>query len=209
MCRFSEDGELNRAPSHSRTPLFGTTTATEKTYWSLLTDKQCNGQRISADPYGYIDGGFLPGDSYQYCCTSAVWKGTALPLLLWQPARAAFNDEGFITYVQRWVNFGAWAQPDPCAPPSGMCSDGSGPCTGTCQGSPCGKNGTCQLSMAGYGTTFGPDSARGGCILDKDPSDGVGRFPDRHGAGRDGGGYASRFAAAMWAAYANGTASSR
>ena len=68
-------------------------------------------------------------------------------------------------------------------------------------GSRCGVGGTCQLSMDGYGKTFGPDG-KGGCILDTDPSDGIGRFPYRHGANKDEGSYGSPFINSMWAKYA-------
>ena len=57
----------------------------------------------------------MPGDSYQYCCTSMGWKGAALALKLWPDARATFADDAFVEYAERWVNVGAWAQPDPCA----------------------------------------------------------------------------------------------
>jgi hypothetical protein len=52
--------------------------------------------------------------------------------------------------------------------------------------------------MAEYGHAFGPDG-QGGCILDRDPSDGIGRFPSLHGAARSAGDYTSDFAIAMWA----------
>eukprot|EP00666_Eupelagonemidae_sp_cell4sb_P008847 gene8847-6485_t len=178
-CTFSEDSELTRAPLH------------KKRYWQLVTDPKCDGGRISRDPYGWIDGGFYPGASYQECCTSEMWKGTALPLIVWPEAAAAFGDPAFVAYVRRWVDVGAWAQPDP------------GGCTGECgDATPCGSGGKCVLSMDGYGETFGPDG-KGGCLPDTDPSDGTGRFPARHGTNRDHGAYASKFGAAMWKAYAN------
>ena len=198
-CTFSEDSQLVRAPAHAAHPLWGHAAVSERGYWELLTDPNCNGNRIAADPYGWIDGGPIPGTEYQFCCVSAPWKGTALALLLWDEARAVFNNDDFSSYTRRWVDQGAWAQPDPCAPPSGSCSDGSGPCTGSCHGTPCGagENGTCILSMAGYGTEFGPDG-HGGCIQDSDQLDGVGRFPAAHGSNADGGYYGSSFQKSMW-----------
>jgi hypothetical protein len=51
-----------------------------------------------------------------------------------------------------------------------------------------------------YGLTYGPDGA-GGCILDTDPSDGTGRFPQFHGTEVDGGYRGSDFQTAMWGVY--------
>ena len=60
------------------------------------------------------------------------------------------------------MDVGAWAQPDPCAPPTGNCSDGSGMCTGNCtMTTPCGSNGHCVLSMDGYVVLA--TRTRGGC----------------------------------------------
>ena len=104
--------------------------------------------------------------------------------------------------MQRWASLGAWAQPDPCAPPSGKCSVGGAHCTGNCTGSPCGDGGTCVLSRDGYGKEYGPDG-KGGCILDTDPSDGIGRFPYRHGMEANRGSYnEKKWVDAMWAKYA-------
>lgn len=201
-CTFSEDGELIGHPLHSNITLWGGDVGDERAYWTLVTDAKCDGDRTMADPYGWIDGGQSPGAAYQTCCTSSPWKGTALALLLWPAARAVFNDEAFISYVERWMSVGTWAQPDPCAPASGRCTEGGGHCTGNCTGSPCGPSGagSCVLSMDGYGHDFGPDG-HGGCILDGDSSDGIGRFPYRHGLYAGGGDYGSAFQASMWAAY--------
>lgn len=67
-CVFSEDGELARSPSHANITLWGGDSGEngwEESYWKLVTNPKCDGDRIVADPYGYIDGGFSPGDSYQ------------------------------------------------------------------------------------------------------------------------------------------------
>jgi len=155
---------------------------------------------LGRDPYAYIDGGAFPGSFYQYCCTSEMWIGTALPIgNLSAPLKSVANLPFFLRYVDRWVSFGAWAQPDPCAPPTGNCSDGSGPCHGYVH-APCGPlNGTCVLTMVEYGRTFGPDG-KGSCIRDANPEDGVGRFPSLHGSNRNKGDYVSAFARAMWQA---------
>ena len=216
---FSEDGELQAEPTHANVTLFGGNQTSEEAYWKLVMTG--DGDRIEADPYGWVDGGFLPGDGYQFCCTSAMWKGTVLPLLLWPQANSVFNSPSVVAYTRRWVAQGAWAAPDPCAPLTGTCTAGGTPCTGTCLdtagaaaaasghpcntssccGTPCGVGGVCNVSLADYGSKFGPDG-HGGCIKDTDLTDGQGRFPGRHGMAKDGGDYESLFAQAMWKTYA-------
>ena len=83
----------------------------EDQYWTRLWEG--SGSRTARDPHGYIDGGEEPGGAYQYCCTSMTWKGTALALQLMPVLRDVWNYEPFLDYVDRWVNFGAWTQPDP------------------------------------------------------------------------------------------------
>jgi hypothetical protein len=215
---FSEDGELQATPALANVTLFGGNQTSDEAYWKLVMTG--DGDRIEADPYRYVDGGFLPGDGYQFCCTSAMWKGTVLPLLLWPEAEKVFNSPALVAYTQRWVTLGAWASPDPCAPLTGICTVGGAACTGTCLdaagvaaaaaghpcnssaccGTPCGAGGVCNVSLAEYGKKFGPDG-QGGCIKDAELRDGQGRFPGRHGAGKDGGDYESNFARAMWKAY--------
>lgn len=217
---FSEDGELQASPKHANVTIFGGNQTNEESYWKLVVTG--DGDRIEADPYGYVDGGFLPGDGYQFCCTSGMWKGTVLPLLVWPEARSAFNSPALVAYTQRWVAQGAWAAPDPCAPVTGICTAGGAPCTGTCLdaagaaaaaaghpcntsaccGTPCGEGGVCNVSLAEYGKKFGPDG-QGGCIKDIELRDGQGRFPGRQGMSKDGGGYESDFARAMWNQYAS------
>jgi hypothetical protein len=147
----------------------------EEHYWMCLV--QDRGSRTNADPYGHIDGGLLPGGSYQFCCTSMVWKGAVLALHLMPELKEVWNNQVLIDYVERWVTHGAWTQPDPCAPHDG--------------------------NWDHYGVTYGPDPDNPGtCILDTDPSDGIGRFPERHGISRDDGGYGNTpFVNAMWGAY--------
>jgi hypothetical protein len=91
-------------------------------------------------------------------------------------------------YVNRWVSFGIWSQPDPCAPVT---------------------------ESSTYGVDYGPDPNNPGmCILDPDlayynnstdfackPGKECGRFPEKHGKSRDEGQYKSQFVKAMWDAY--------
>jgi len=168
----------------------------EVSYWRVLIDDV--GGRTKFDPYGYIDGGVMPGGYYQFCCTSQPFKGVALSVLLMPALQKIWHPQALIDYVDRWVDFGTWTQPDPCAPVDGVCVGGEN------DGQPCQHrhdcpNGSCD-AWDNYGVTFGPDG-NGGCILDTDPSDGIGRFPHLHGTAKDGGHRYSHFQAALWNAY--------
>ncbi len=150
---------------------------TEEVYWRVVVsglDGSADGNKSIADPYGYIDGGPRPGQYYQYCCTSQPWKGTALACRIMPRIKELWLDTGIFEYTDRYVEFGLWTQPDPCAP--------------------------ADRNWSNYGVTFGPDG-NGGCIKDTDPSDGIGRFPELHGTQADEGHRYSRFQAAMWDAY--------
>ncbi|MBD3244138.1 MAG: hypothetical protein GF331_26335 [Chitinivibrionales bacterium] len=149
----------------------------EESYWRVLVsglDGSPSGNKSIADPYGYIDGGPRPGQNYQYCCTSQPWKGSVIACYLMPQMKELWLDPGVFEYTERYVNFGLWTQPDPCAPADNNWSN--------------------------YGVTFGPDG-RGGCIKDTNPRDGIGRFPQLHGTQADEGGRYSHFQAAMWDAY--------
>jgi hypothetical protein len=83
------------------------------------------------DPYSWIDGGALPGTSYQRS-TGQQFKYTALILRMMPELRLAWlapsgdvpfntavtqapeNDERIIEYARRMVTHGAWTLPDPC-----------------------------------------------------------------------------------------------
>jgi hypothetical protein len=64
------------------------------------------------------------------------WKYTALVIRL-LGLEGKWNNDAFLQYVDRWVNHGAWASPDPCSPYNN--------------------------SPAGYGIEYGPKSS-GRCI---------------------------------------------
>ncbi|MFP4400739.1 MAG: hypothetical protein ACLFPQ_02575 [Candidatus Woesearchaeota archaeon] len=203
-------------------------------YWNnIITDYD---SRTSIDPYGYIDGSHIPGTSYQIM-NSMMWKGMVVAMNLMPEIKIIWDNPLFENYTIRWVNHGAWSQPDPCAPAMGYCIGGDNEgeiCTyadtsvcgtgycgaGACpSGSPyagnsCGSNwDECNLNQGDnyrcdyrlgdfWQVTFGPDpNSPGDCILDTDPSDGIGRFPSEHGLRADEGGYQSGFANAMWDEY--------
>ena len=202
---FGEDAGMRRS-SVVGTVLFAQRPRTEDRYWrNLVFD---TGARTIMDPYGYIDGGHRPGGSYQFCCTSKNWKATATALRLMPELIPVFNNDDYFIYVDRWVSFAAWTQPDPCAPPVGICSGGGNAgaaCTTANEADVCiGTNAHCSILEVNwstdYGVTYGPNG-EGGCIVDTDFSDGKGRFPQLHGTNADGGHYGNRFADEMWAAY--------
>jgi hypothetical protein len=200
---FDENGSMYESAA-AGTVLYGQDDS-EQWYWENVVFD--SGSRTLRDPYGLIDGGHRPGDSYQFCCTSMVWKSTATALKLLPDLIPVWNYDPFLDYVDRWVAQGAWAQPDTCAPPGGVCSGGDNPgaaCTTANEKETCtGTDAFCDASGnwdAHYGVTYGPDGA-GGCIADTDPSDGTGRFPDRHGDAANDGYYGSAFADEMWDAY--------
>ncbi|MEX0887400.1 MAG: chitobiase/beta-hexosaminidase C-terminal domain-containing protein [Phycisphaeraceae bacterium] len=110
---FHEDGTIYYSGT-AMTSLYGQPYAdAERRYW--LNQLTGGSARTIRDPYEYIDGGQTPGGSYQFCCNSQPFKGMALAMLLMPELREVWNHEPFIDYVDRWVNFGAWTQPDPYA----------------------------------------------------------------------------------------------
>ncbi len=150
-------------------------------YWrnlDLETYYKYGGSLTLPDPHEIIDGGDLPSGGYQDCCVSQPIKGSALIFDLMNIPLNQYT-ESFVKYADRWVTFGVWAE-DTCAPFDG--------------------------NWENYGVTFGPDGTTDkdgtpNCVLDKDPSDGIGRFPYLHGTRRDSGSYRSNFVDDMWRLY--------
>lgn len=201
---FGENGGMY-ASAAAQTVLYGQQDNSAESYWTNIVFD--TGSRTIIDPYHWIDGGHRPGGSYQFCCTSLPWKISATALHLFPELIAVWNFDPFLSYVERWVTFGAWSQPDPCAPPTGVCVGGDNPgaaCTSASAPTVCtGADGACDLTAnwdADYGVRYGPDG-QGGCILDEDPSDGTGRFPQLHGVNADDGHYGSAFADNLWEAH--------
>jgi len=198
---FGENGGMY-ASDEAGVVLWGQGDYTEEMYWTNLVFD--TGSRTLSDPYRMIDGGHRPGDSYQFCCTSMPYKANATAAYLSPEIGALWNFDPFFDYVERWVAAGAWAQPDPCAPPRGVCAGGDNvgaACTTASEPVACiGEEAFCDASAtwdAEYGVLWGPDG-EGGCILDADESDGIGRFPLLHGTNADGGYYGSVFAEELW-----------
>jgi hypothetical protein len=174
---FGEDGFLYRG--YNGTVLWGKKDPwwSEQAYWH---DFLIESSKVYRDPYGYIDGGcYGPGNTYDFCCNSFMWRATALALRIMPSLATVWNNDMFSEYVYRWVNTGAWAQPDPCAP--------------------------CDSNWSNYGVTYGPDG-NGSCIKDTDSSDGIGRFPQLQGNNKGDGYYSNSFTTYMWVMYRNYTA---
>jgi hypothetical protein len=185
--------------------LWGQGQGGEEAYWTNVVFD--TGSRTLADPYRRIDGGTRPGDGYQFCCTSMPYKANATAAYLMPEILAMWGDDAFFQYVERWVADGAIAQPDPCAPPIGVCAGGDNAgaaCTTASEPELCTGDGAfCDASASwesDYGVLYGPDG-EGGCILDVDASDGTGRFPLLDGTNADAGYYGSAFADEMRDAY--------
>jgi hypothetical protein len=201
--QFGENGGMYYSDA-AGTVLYGQA-QDETMYWQNLA--MDTGSRTLSDPYGLIDGGHRPGASYDFCCLALPWKSTAAALRIMPGLVEIWNYGPFFEYVDRWVSQGAWTQPDTCTPPDGVCSGGDNPgaaCTtanetDVCTGTDAFCDGTASWD-AHYGVTYGPDGI-GGCIPDTDDSDGIGRFPGRHGTSVDDGYYGSAFAEEMWDAY--------
>jgi PKD repeat protein len=220
---FDEDGGVYFsavANNGNGEVLFGQGPTQEQTYWSVFRWNNAGGSKTFPDPYGYIDGCFRPGQSYDALLLGS-WKGASLAAQMISETKRIWNNPGFFSHVERRVQFGMWTQPDLCAPMDGRCaggSNGGGYCNtagedgtvcvdglsqndGWCN-SYC-PQGYCDYNInwpANYGVTYGPNG-RGGCILDNNSSDGIGRFPLRHGSSRDAGVYQSAFVNKMWTAY--------
>ncbi len=130
---FSEDEQVYFSSVVNRA-LYGRI-CSDADYWMQQRSKK--GPKDCRDPYGFIDGGGQDiGDGYQFCCTAMPWKYTALVIRL-LGLEGKWNNDAFLQYVDRWVNHGAWASPDPCSPYNN--------------------------SPAGYGIEYGPKSS-GRCI---------------------------------------------
>lgn len=116
---FSEDLQVYFSPTTGRA-LYGRN-CDDLQYWKR--ERFANGKRDCGDPYGFIDGGGNEiGEAYQKCCTAKPWKYTALVIHL-MDMRDKWGNDAFLHYVDRWVNHGVWAKPDPCAGYNGNSSD--------------------------------------------------------------------------------------
>jgi hypothetical protein len=191
------------------TVLYAEIECSELVYWKKLANElgigpAASGSKTCKDPYGYIDGGAIPGALYLGCCVSQNWKASSIAVRLIPELRAVWNDEEFHDFSDRYADFGRWTQPDPCAPITGDCNVTKVPCTSANEKQVCRSDEHCETKTfdTDYGVKYGPDKTKPGeCIKDTDPSDGIGRLPQAHGTNKNEGGWGSRFANAMWDAY--------
>jgi hypothetical protein len=177
---FGESGQVVPAGmTQPGVPLWGQPTGSESEYWADLTDQAT---RTIVDPYAIIDGGAVPGQWYQGCCTAQAMKGSALIVRLIPGLSEVWNDDANLEYADRWVDHGTWTQPDPCAP---MSQNGGPDPT---------RPGECILDPdLTAGSTFTSYS----CKVGKE----CGRFPELHGSSRNGGFHSSALVDAAWPVY--------
>jgi Concanavalin A-like lectin/glucanases superfamily len=139
-------------------------------YWEYFNSQATSSESIG-DPYSYIDGGnnlYRSANGYQVCCYSGPFQGATYMLKLMPSLQTVWvHSSRFISYWDRWKAIGAWYQPDECAPVDPV------------------DLGKPRANWTKYGITWGHDSVNNTCIKDRDPSDGTGRFPNRHGAHRN------------------------
>jgi hypothetical protein len=111
---FSEDGHTywsSVANNGKGMALFGAASCSSGDYEYNQTTG--GGSRDCRDPTGQIDGGQVPGDWYQYCCTAKNYEYISLAVRLMPDVRTVWNYEPFHQYVDRWMDFGTWSSPDP------------------------------------------------------------------------------------------------
>jgi hypothetical protein len=177
--------------------LFGQWNDTESNYWMKIVSDR--GSVTYRDPYGYIDGGgYGPGNTYDFCCLAQPWKGQVLPVHIIPALQPVWSDTELLAYVDRWVEFGAWGQPDPCAPADSVDI----------------RAGVWPPAAGRYGVTYGPAPGNAAncyltqtcdCIRDTHSADGIGRWPTFHGKNVDNGYYGSGFVNSMWNMYRDST----
>lgn len=96
---------------HAPTPLFGDVTCSQERYEDVQGGG--GGPRTCRDPHGYIDGGESPG-SYLICCMVQPWKAAVTAMHLMSGLAETWPQSGkLIEFVDRFVTFGLWTQPDP------------------------------------------------------------------------------------------------
>lgn len=105
--------------------LWGQPTGSEREYWDDFADKST---RTIREPYGLIDGGFEPGGWYQDN-TAKPTQYSALLLRLMPALKSVWpvNADVILAYADRWVEHGALAKPDSCAPVGGRYGVDYGP----------------------------------------------------------------------------------
>ena len=155
--RFSEDEQVYFSQVNGRA-LYGRKCSVAD-YW--LRYRMGKGKRTCRDPYGFIDGGGKEiGEAYQKCCTAKPWKYTALAIEMLDLKRK-WNHDAFFQYIDRWVEHGTWASPDPCASYNNNPNDGGKHWGGspTCvkgNGRSIDKHGT-NKDSGHYGSSFGDE----------------------------------------------------
>ncbi len=89
-------------------PLWGYMESDPSDYWRAITNG--TGRRDLADPTGQIDGGYNPGQGYQSISSNTFAEAALIVRLM--NGESVWAHDDFLDYVDRWVSFGAWTQPD-------------------------------------------------------------------------------------------------
>ena len=191
-------------------------------YWSELVNLPDSGGKVGPDPHNYIDGSSIPGITYLDGGNAMQAKYTALAIYLMLPLRDVWNDEELLIFADRWTYHGVITQPDPCAPPTGICKAGTNRAGQTCTlansyrcnlDSPPSTYDYSVLSLCDYpslyaldyGVKYGLNSTTNECIHDTDTSDGIGRLPWVDGMRTNSGVSSNSWKESLWDTYRNCT----
>lgn len=104
---FCENDFVNWGAAAGR-PLWGFLSSDPQDYWDNVADD--SGRRDLADPTGQIDGGYSPGQGYQSISSNTFAEAALIVRLM--NGESVWAHDDFLDYVDRWVGFGAWTQPD-------------------------------------------------------------------------------------------------
>jgi hypothetical protein len=113
---FAETGSVQLNTNTGKQPVWGQDRGDESQYWLHVAADPANDNSTTRDPYGYIDGAGLPGNTYQICCNTPTLKADSLIVHLIPGMVATWNNQPTLDYVERYVTQGLRTQPDPCAP---------------------------------------------------------------------------------------------
>ena len=94
--------------SSANRPLWGYMESDPSDYWENVSND--TGRRDLADPTGQIDGGYNPGAGYQSISSNTFAEAALIVRLM--NGESVWAHDDFLDYVDRWVGFGAWTQPD-------------------------------------------------------------------------------------------------
>lgn len=111
--QFQENWMPYYANAPAQVAIYGETNCSVEVYLAKLESASNPGSRTCKDPWGYIDGGG-PFGSYLQCCIVSSWKSAVTAVHLMPVLQDNWPDsQRLIDFIDRWVDFGWWTQPDP------------------------------------------------------------------------------------------------